>query len=168
MSKKLVAYFTATEQTKDAAEEIAKLLNCDTYQIKPKVKYTGRDLDWNKKDSRSTVECKDRNCRPELADKNANIGNYDTILIGFPVWWYLAPNIILTFLESYDFTGKTIVVWGTSQSSNMGKTMEEIRKVAKGANVVEGVILIKIIEKLLIIKNSSQVYNYIKFIMESY
>ena len=143
MSKKLVAYFTATEQTKDAAEEIAKLLNCDTYQIKPKVKYTGRDLDWNKKDSRSTIECKDRNCRPELADKNANIGNYDTILIGFPVWWYLAPNIILTFLEAYDFTGKTIVVWGTSWSSNMGKTMEEIRKVAKGANVVEGVIFNK-------------------------
>ena len=143
MSKKLVAYFTATEQTKDAAEEIAKLLNCDTYQIKPKVKYTGRDLDWNKKDSRSTIECNDRNNRPEMADKNANISNYDTILIGFPVWWYLAPNIILTFLESYDFTGKKIVVWGTSYSSGMGKTMDEIRKIAKGANVVEGFIFDK-------------------------
>ena len=75
-----------------------------------------------------------------MADKNANIANYDTILIGFPVWWYLAPNIILTFLESYDFTGKKVVIWGTSQSSHMGETMVEIRKIAKGANVVEGVI----------------------------
>ena len=140
MNKKFVAYFTATEQTKDAAEEIAKLLNCDTYQIKPKVKYTGRDLDWNKKDSRSTVECKDRNCRPELADKDAKIANYDTIILGFPIWWYLAPNIILSFLESYDFTGKKIVLFATSGGSQFGETAAEIKKVAKGANVVEGTI----------------------------
>ena len=103
-------------------------------------KYTTKDLDYNDQSSRSTVECKNRACRPELADKNANIAKYDTILIGFPVWWYLAPNIILTFLESYDFTGKKVVIWGTSQSSHMGETMVEIRKIAKGANVVEGVI----------------------------
>ena len=143
MSKKLVAYFTASGQTKDAAEEIAKLFGCDIYEIKPKVKYSGNDLDWNKKDSRSTIECKDRNSIPEMADKDADIENYDTILVGFPVWWYLAPNIILTFLESYDFTGKKIVVWGTSYSSGMGKTMEEIKKIAKGANVVEGFIFDK-------------------------
>ena len=140
MSKTLVAYFSATEQTKDAAEEIAKLLNADIYEIKPKVKYNGRDLDWNNKDSRSTIECKNRSSRPELADKNANISKYDTILVGFPVWWYLAPNIILTFLEAYDFTGKKIVVWGTSHSSGMGKTTQEIKNIVKGANVVEGVI----------------------------
>ena len=140
MSRKLVAFFSASEQTKDAAEEISKLLKCDIYEIKPKVKYNGRDLNWNDKNSRSTVECKNRNARPEMADKNANISNYDTILVGFPVWWYLAPNIILTFLESYDFTGKKVVVWGTSWESGMGNIMEEIKRIAKGANVVEGVI----------------------------
>ena len=138
MSKKLVAYFSASGQTQTAAKKIAKLLNCDLYEIKPKVPYASKDLNWNDESSRSAIECKNRNSRPELGDKNANIANYDTILIGFPVWWYLAPNIILTFLESYDFTGKKIVVWGTSHSSGMGNTTEEIRKIAKGANVVEG------------------------------
>ena len=138
MSKKLVAYFSASGQTQTAAKKIAKLLNCDLYEIKPKVPYAPKDLNWQDDSSRSTIECKNRNSRPELGDKNANIANYDTILIGFPVWWYLAPNIILTFLESYDFTGKKIVVWGTSHSSGMGNTTEEIRKIAKGANVVEG------------------------------
>ena len=138
MSKKLVAYFSASGQTQTAAKKIAKLLNCDLYEIKPKVPYASKDLNWNDESSRSTIECKNRNSRPELGDKNANIANYDTILIGFPVWWYLAPNLILTFLESYDFTGKKIVVWGTSHSSGMGNTTEEIRKIAKGANVVEG------------------------------
>ena len=138
MSKKLVAYFSVSGQTQTAAKKIAKLLNCDLYEIKPKVPYASKDLNWNDESSRSTIECKNRNSRPELGDKNANIANYDTILIGFPVWWYLAPNIILTFLESYDFTGKKIVVWGTSYSSGMGNTTEEIRKIAKGANVVEG------------------------------
>ena len=143
MSKKLVAYFSASGQTRKAAGEISKLLNCDIYEIKPKNKYSGRDLDWNKKDSRSTIECKNRETRPELADKNAKISDYDTILIGFPVWWFLSPNIILTFLESYDFTGKKIVIWGTSWSSGMGKIMEEIKTIAKGANVVEGKIFDK-------------------------
>ena len=143
MSRTLVAFFSASGQTKNSAEEIAKLLNCDIYEIKPKVQYKGNDLDWNKKTSRSTIECKNRNSRPELADKNANISKYNTILVGFPVWWYLAPNIILTFLESYNFTGKKIVVWGTSWSSGMGNTTEEIRNIAKGANVVEGVIFDK-------------------------
>ena len=140
MSKKLIAYFSASGTTKTSAEKIAKLLNGDLYEIKPTVKYETKDLNWNDPNSRTTIECKNRNCRPEMADKNANIANYDTILIGFPVWWYLAPNIILTFLESYDFTGKKVVIWGTSQSSHMGETMVEIRKIAKGANVVEGVI----------------------------
>ena len=138
MSKKLIAYFSASGTTKTSAEKIAKLLNGDLYEIKPAVKYETKDLNWNDPNSRTTIECKNRNCRPELADKNANIANYDTIILGFPVWWYLAPNIILTFLESYDFTGKKVVIWGTSQSSHMGETMVEIRKIAKGANVVEG------------------------------
>ena len=140
MSKKLVAYFSASGTTKTSAEKIAKLLNCDTYEIKPAVKYETKDLNWNDPNSRTTIECKNRNCRPEMADKNANIANYDTIVLGFPVWWYLAPNIILTFLESYDFAGKKILIWGTSGGSQMGETMTEIRKVVKGANVVEGTI----------------------------
>ena len=140
MSKKLIAYFSASGTTKTSAEKIAKLLNGDLYEIKPAVKYETKDLNWNDPNSRTTIECKNRNCRPEMADKNANIANYDTILIGFPVWWYLAPNIILTFLESYDFTGKKIVIWGTSYSSKMGNTMAEIRQIVKGANIAEGTI----------------------------
>ena len=140
MSKKLVAYFSASGTTQTSAKKIASLLNCDTYEIKPKNPYATKDLNWNDPNSRTTIECKNRNCRPELADKNANIANYDTILVGFPVWWYVAPNIILTFLESYDFTGKKVVIWGTSMTSHMGETMIEIKKVCKGANIVEGTI----------------------------
>ena len=140
MSKKLVAYFSASGTTKTCAEKIAKLANCDIYEIKPKKKYETKDLNWNDPNSRTTIECKDRKCRPELADKNANIANYDTILLGFPIWWYVAPNIILTFLESYDFTGKKVVIWGTSGGSQMGETLTEIRQSAKGANIVKGTI----------------------------
>ena len=140
MIKKLVAYFSASGQTQTSAQKIAKLLNCDIYEIKPKTKYQTPDLNWNDPNSRTTKECKDRTCRPELADKDANIANYDTIVLGFPIWWYVAPNIILTFLESYDFTGKKLVIWGTSGGSGMGETLTEIRKAAKGANVVEGTI----------------------------
>ena len=135
---KLVAYFSASGTTKTSAEKLAKMLNCDIYEIKPKTAYTTADLNWNDTKSRTTIECKDRNCRPELADKDAKIANYDTILLGFPIWWYVAPNIILSFLESYDFTGKKIVLFGTSGGSQFGETANEIRKVAKGANVVEG------------------------------
>ena len=143
MSKKLVAFFSASGQTKKAAEEISNLLNCDIYEIRPKEIYVGKDLNWNKKDSRSTFECKNTETRPVLEDKNVKISEYDTILIGFSVWWFLAPNIILTFLESYDFTGKKIVIWGTSWPSGMGKIIEEIKTIAKGANVIEGFIFDK-------------------------
>ena len=139
MSRTLIAFFSASGQTKRFSWR-----NSQTSQLW----YL-----WNKTESsiqrkwfrfsRSTIECKNRKSRPELADKNANISKYNTILVGFPVWWYTAPNIILTFLESYNFTGKKIVVWGTSWSSGMGNTTEEIRNIAKGANVVEGVIFDK-------------------------
>ena len=138
MSKKLLVYFSGSGQTRSAANKIAKILNCDIYEIKPKVKYSEKDLNYTDPNSRTSIECKNRSFRPELADKNANIANYDTILIGFPVWWYLAPNIILTFLESYDFTGKKLIVWGTSHESLMGEILVEIRKIAKGAKVIEG------------------------------
>ena len=138
MSKKLVAYFSASGQTQTAATKIAKLLNCDIYEIKPKTKYTAKDLNFNDPNSRTTSECEDRTFRPELADKDANIANYDTILIGFPIWWHVSPNIILTFLESYDFSGKKIVIFGTSMESLMGETMVELKHITKGANFVEG------------------------------
>ena len=139
MSKKLIAYFTFSGKTKESAEKLAKLLNCDIYEIKPKIKYTKADIDWLNEKSRTTIECKNRNSRPELADKDANIANYDTILVGFPIWWYVAPNIILTFLESYDFTGKKIVIWGTSGGSQIGEIGTEIKSIVKGANIVEGI-----------------------------
>ena len=104
MSKLLVAYFSASGITARAAEKLAKAAGADLYEIKPAIPYTRKDLDWTDKKSRSTVEMKDKAFRPELADHDAPVGNYDTILLGFPVWWYTAPTIINTFLEAYDFT----------------------------------------------------------------
>ena len=138
MSKKLVAYFSISGNTKRAAEEISQLLHCDIYEIKAKIPYKSEDLGWGH--CRSKIEAADRSIRPELADKNAKIYMYDTILIGFPVWSQLAPSIILTFLESYDFRRKKIVIWGTTWKSLMGNIMTEIRNIAKESNVVEGVI----------------------------
>ena len=103
MSKKLVAYFSASGVTKKAAELLAKAAEADIYEITPKVPYTSADLNWMDKGSRSSVEMRDTSSRPEIADKNAKIENYDTIFLGFPIWWYVAPTIINTFLESYDF-----------------------------------------------------------------
>jgi len=138
MSKILVAYFSISGNTRKAAKEIAKLLKSDIYEIKPKIKYKDEDLQWGP--CRSQTEAKDRSIRPELEDKNANIDKYDTIFVGFPIWSSLAPSIILTFLEAYNFKGKKIVIWGTTWKSLMGDIMVEIRDVAKGANVIEGVI----------------------------
>ena len=131
--KILIAYFTATNTTKKVAEQIQKILNCDIYQIEPEVKYTSNDLNWNDEKSRSTIEQKEKNQRPKIKkNKNPNIENYDIILIGFPVWWYKAPVIINTFLESYDFSGKDIIVWGTSWESDFEKTMENLEGSCKG------------------------------------
>ena len=138
MSKKLVAYFSITGNTRKAAEEISKLLNCDLYEIKAKIPYKEEDLQWGP--CRSKREAADRTLRPELADKNAQIHKYDTIIIGFPVWSELAPSIILTFLEAYDFRKKKIVIWGTTWKSLMGNIMSEIRNIAKDSIVIEGVI----------------------------
>ena len=152
MSKILVAYFSISGTTKGVAEEIANLLNADLYEIKAKVPYKPEDLVWGP--CRSQTEAHNRNIRPELADKNANIYKYDTILLGFPIWYNLEPNIILTFLESYNFIRKKIVVWGTTWKT-MGNMMDEIRKVAKGAYVVEGVVFDG---------DHRNTYNYKKFI----
>lgn len=142
MSKTLVAYFSASGTTAKAAEALAKAANADIYEIKPAVPYTRADLDWTNKKSRSSVEMSDKSSRPELADKGADIAGYDTVLLGFPIWWYVAPTIINTFLESYDFSGKKIVLFATSGGSGFGKTVESLKgSVSADAQIIEGKIL---------------------------
>ena len=139
--KKLVAYFSASGVTKNVAELLAQAANADLYEIKPKVPYTAADLNWMDKKSRSTLEMKDKSSRPEIADRGAEIENYDTVFLGFPIWWYTAPTIVNTFLESYDFSGKTVVLFATSGGSRFGKTAKDLEVSAPKANVIEGKIL---------------------------
>lgn len=127
MSKKLVAFFSASGSTRKLAATLAEVVNADTYEIKPATLYTGKDLNWNDSKSRSSVEMADINSRPALADKDAKISEYDTIFLGFPIWWYVAPHIINSFLESYDFGGKTIVVFATSGGSGFGETLSQLK-----------------------------------------
>ena len=142
MSKKLVAYFSASGVTKKAAELLAKAAGADIYEIKPKVPYTSADLNWMDKQSRSSVEMKDTASRPEIADTDAKPEKYDTIFLGFPIWWYIAPTIINTFLESYDFSQKTIVLFATSGGSRFGKTVDNLKgSVSENTVIKEGKIL---------------------------
>lgn len=141
MSKKLVAYFSASGVTAKAAENLAKAAEADLYEIKPAVPYTKADLNWMDKQSRSSVEMRDKNSRPALADTGADIAEYDTIFIGFPIWWYIAPTIINAFLEAYDFSGKKIVLFATSGGSGFGKAVESLQPSAPNAEIVEGEIL---------------------------
>ena len=127
----LVAYFSPTGTTKKLALELAKKKNADVYEIEPKVPYTKEDLDYTNDKARSTVEMHDLSFRPEMVDKNPHIEKYDKIYIGFPIWWYIAPTIINTFLEKYDFSGKEIVLFATSGSSGFGDTIKSIEKSAK-------------------------------------
>lgn len=127
MSKKLVAYFSASGVTRNVAESLAEAIGADLYEIKPQTPYTTADLNWQNNKSRSSIEMADKSSRPAIADKNANISAYDTIFVGFPIWWYIAPTVINTFLESYDFAGKTIVPFATSGSSGIGETVKYLR-----------------------------------------
>ena len=122
MSNKLVAYFSASGVTAKVAETLAEAIGADIFEIEPKVPYTEADLDWMDKKARSTIEMNDPASRPEIAVKRDNMKDYDTIFVGFPIWWYVAPTIINTFLESYDFSGKTVIPFATSGGSGMGKT----------------------------------------------
>ena len=149
MSKKLVAYFSASGVTKAAAERLAKAAKADLFEIKPAVPYTQADLDWTNKKSRSSVEMNNPNSRPEIAEKVSNMGDYDTVLIGFPIWWYVAPTIINTFVESYDFTGKTLVPFATSGGSGMGRTVDELRKLCPNANWKAGKMVNGVSDKAL-------------------
>lgn len=136
--KKLVAYFSASGVTKSTAETLAKEIGADLFEIEPKEAYTKADLDWTNSSSRSTVEMKNKSFHPEMVKKTLDLSEYDTIFVGFPIWWYVAPTIINTFGESYNFSGKTIVPFATSGGSGMGKTTEELIPSFKGAKVVEG------------------------------
>ena len=133
MSKILVAYFSASGVTKNAAEKLAKAANGDLFEIKPVRPYTDADLNWMDKNSRSTVEMNDLSSRPEIANKCENMGSYDVVFVGFPIWWYVEPRIIDTFLESYDFSEKTVIPFATSGGSGLGKTAENFKKIL-GAN----------------------------------
>ena len=138
MNKKLVAYFSASGNTARLAKKLAETAGADIYEIRPAVPYTSADLNWQNKQSRSSVEMSNHSSRPELADKNADIAAYDTIYVGFPVWWYIAPTIINSFLESYDFSGKKIILFATSGGSGFGKAVENLKSSAPDAEIIEG------------------------------
>ncbi len=120
--KSLVVYFSCSGVTKKTAELLSDVAGADLFEIRPEVPYTKADLDWMDKKSRSTVEMNDPSSRPAIADKVEHMEQYDTVYVGFPIWWYVAPTIINTFLESYDFSGKTVIPFATSGGSGMGKT----------------------------------------------
>ena len=138
MSRKLVAYFSASGVTAKAAETLSEAIGADLYEIEPKVPYTKADLDWMDKQSRSTIEMNDPASRPAIAGKRDNMDDYDTVFVGFPIWWYVAPHIINTFLESYDLTGKTIIPFATSGGSGMGKTNEKLQPSCPNSKLIEG------------------------------
>ena len=141
MSKKLVAFFSASGTTKKVAEMIAAEAGADLYEITPKELYTRADLDWMNKKSRSSIEMNDKKIRPEIADISVDISAYDEIILGFPIWWYVAPTIVNTFLEAHDFSGKKIVLFATSGGSGFGNTVSELQPSAPGAVITEGKLL---------------------------
>ena len=141
MSKALVTSFSASGVTARVAKDLASAAGADLYEIKPDVPYRRADLNWMDKQSRSSVEMRDKRSRPTLADTDANISAYDTIFMGFPIWWYIAPTIINTFLEAYDFSGKKIVLFATSGGSGFGKAVQSLQPSAPGAQIITGEIL---------------------------
>ena len=141
MSKKLVAFFSASGTTKKVAQMIAEEVKADLFEIEPKIPYTRADLDWMNKKSRSSVEMSDKKYRPEIMKKKMDMSSYDEILLGFPIWWYVAPTIVNTFLEAYDFSGKKIVLFATSGGSGFGNTVKELQPSAPDAVITEGSLL---------------------------
>ena len=138
MSKKLVAYFSASGNTASLAKKLAEAAGADLYEITPAVPYTSADLNWQNKQSRSSIEMNDHSSRPAITGTDANIAAYDTVYLGFPVWWYIAPTIINTFLERYDFSGKKIILFATSGGSGFGKAVQNLQPSAPGAEIIEG------------------------------
>ena len=138
MSTKLVAYFSASGVTAGVAKTLAEAAEADIYEIRPETPYTPADLDWQNKQSRSSVEMRDKSSRPALADVGAPVTGHDVVFLGFPIWWYVAPTIINTFLEAYDFSGKTVILFATSGGSGFGKAVEGLQPSAPGALIREG------------------------------
>ena len=138
MKKALVAYFSASGVTEQVAEKLASAAHADCFRIQPKIAYTKADLDWTNKSSRSSVEMSDPASRPEIVNEKLDVSSYDAIFIGFPIWWYVAPTIVNTFLGSCDLTGKTVVPFATSGGSGMGGTNKALAPSCKGARLVEG------------------------------
>lgn len=141
MSNTLVAYFSASGTTARVAANLAKATGADLFEIRPAQPYTRADLDWRNKSSRSSVEMGDESCRPAIASTMDNMDAYSTVFVGFPIWWYVEPRIIDTFLESYDLTGKTVVPFATSGGSGLGRAPQRMATIAKGASVREGKVL---------------------------
>lgn len=138
MDKSLVAYFSASGVTKKVATKLASAIGADIFEIVPKEVYTSADLNWMDKKSRSSVEMNDRNCRPEIASKVDDMSKYDTVYVGFPVWWYREPSIIDTFMEAYDFTGKKVITFCTSGGSGLGDSAKNMQALASGVKVIDG------------------------------
>ena len=138
MSRKLVAYFSASGVTAKVAESLSEAIGADLYEIEPEVPYTKADLNWMDKQSRSTLEMNEPASRPAIKGMRDNMEDYDTVFVGFPIWWYVAPTIINTFLESYDLTGKTIIPFATSGGSAMGKTNEKLQLSCPNSKLIEG------------------------------
>ena len=140
--KLLVAYFSASGITKNVAQNLAQAINSNIYEIQPKVPYTDADLNWMDKKSRSTIEMADKTFRPEMIDDKFDISEYEIIYLGFPIWWYVAPTIINTFLEKHDFSNKKIILFATSGGSRFGKTVENLKSsVSDSTEIIEGGIL---------------------------
>ena len=138
MKRTLVTYFSATGVTAGVAKKLSHVLKADLTEIQPEIPYTMEDLDWKNKDSRSSVEMANLKSRPAIKPSSIRIDDYDTIFIGFPIWWYVAPTIVQTFLESYDLSDKTIVPFATSGGSDMGNTNEKLSQSCKNAKLLEG------------------------------
>lgn len=154
MSRKLVAYFSASGKTAKVAEKLAAGIGADIYEIKPEVKYTQADLNWMNRNSRSSIEMNDKSIRPAIVTGDIDLSSYDTVFLGFPIWWYVAPTLINTFLEAYSFAGKKLIVFATSGSSGFGNTVSELQPSAPGAEILESKVLSGIlsdskIEKLI-------------------
>ena len=138
MSRKLVAYFSASGVTAKVAERLADTIDADIFEIQPAVPYTEADLDWRNKESRSSIEMNDLTFRPRVSGQRDNMEEYDIIFVGFPIWWYIAPTIINTFLETYDFSGKTVIPFATSGGSGMGNTNENLSASCPNARILQG------------------------------
>lgn len=138
MNKILIAYFSASGETGKLAKTLSAVTGGDLFEIRPETAYTSADLNWMDKKSRSTLEMKDEHSRPAIAGRVEDMAPYDTVFVGFPIWWYQAPRIIETFLESYDFTGKTVIPFATSGGSGMGKTNEHLAPSCRGAKLLNG------------------------------